>query len=105
REQVMQRLLVRAADVHARPAPDRLQPLQHFDIGGRIGLGSLADLAGTVGLVGQALCQVRKEITDRLAHAPSHLSEEWPGGATRNETRRRARILDGRRLGDWWHAG
>ena len=35
-EQVMQRPLVGAADIHAGPAAHRLQPLQHLDIGGRI---------------------------------------------------------------------
>ena len=37
-EEVVQPLLVGAADVHARPPADRLQPLQHLDVGGRIGL-------------------------------------------------------------------
>ena len=35
-EEVMEALLVGAADIHARPAPHRLQPLQHLDVGGRI---------------------------------------------------------------------
>ncbi len=40
-KQVMQCFFVRAADVHPRSAPDRLQPLQHLDIGRRIaGLGA-----------------------------------------------------------------
>ena len=32
REQMMQRLLVGAADIHAGPAPHRLQALKHFDV-------------------------------------------------------------------------
>ncbi len=36
REQVVQALLVGAADIHAGPPADRLQPLQHLDVGGRI---------------------------------------------------------------------
>ena len=32
REQVMQRLLIGAADIHAGPAPHRLQALEHFDV-------------------------------------------------------------------------
>ena len=36
-EEVVQGLLVGAADIHAGPAADRLQPLQHLDVGGRIG--------------------------------------------------------------------
>ncbi len=36
-EQVMQRLLVGAADIHAGPAPHRFQPLQHLDVAGGIG--------------------------------------------------------------------
>ena len=40
-EQVMQRLLVGAADVHAGAAADRLKSLQHLDVGGGIaGFGS-----------------------------------------------------------------
>ena len=35
-EEVMQRLLVGAADIHAGPAADRLQPLQHLDVGGGV---------------------------------------------------------------------
>ena len=42
-EQVMQRLLVGAADIHAGPAPDRLQPLQHLDVArGVAGFGAAA---------------------------------------------------------------
>ena len=40
-EEVVHRLLVGAADIHARPAAHRLQPLQHLDVGGgiaRVGL-------------------------------------------------------------------
>ena len=32
-EEVVQRLLVGAADIHAGPAANRLEPLQHLDIG------------------------------------------------------------------------
>ena len=35
-EQVVQRLLVGAADIHAGPAAHRLQPFQHLDVGGRV---------------------------------------------------------------------
>jgi hypothetical protein len=39
-KQVMQGLLVGAADVHARPASDRLEPFQHLDVlGGIAGFG------------------------------------------------------------------
>ena len=37
--QVMQRALVGAADIHARPAPHGFQPLEHLDRGGVIGFG------------------------------------------------------------------
>ena len=40
REQVMQRLLVGAADIHAGPAAHRLEPLQHLDV-----LGGVAGFA------------------------------------------------------------
>jgi hypothetical protein len=48
-EQVMQSLLIGAADVHARPAAHGLEPLQHLDVGGRVavgGFGAFADGAG-----------------------------------------------------------
>ena len=37
-EEVVHRLLVGAADIHAGPPAHRLEPLQHLDIGGGIGL-------------------------------------------------------------------
>ncbi len=42
RRQVVQRRLVGAADIHARPAADRLQPLQDLDILGGVTLRALA---------------------------------------------------------------
>ena len=46
-EQVMQRLLVGAADIHAGPAAHRLQAFQHLDVGGGIaGLGAGAARRG-----------------------------------------------------------
>jgi hypothetical protein len=44
-EQVMQRLLVGAADIHARPAAHRLEALQHFDM-----LGGIAGIAARGGV-------------------------------------------------------
>ncbi len=35
-DQMVQRPLVGAADEHPRPPPDRLEPLQHLDVGGGI---------------------------------------------------------------------
>ncbi len=41
-EQMMQRLFVGAADIHAGPAPDRLEALEHLDIGrGVAGFGAV----------------------------------------------------------------
>ena len=40
-EQVMQRALVRAADVHAGPAPHGLEAFQHLDVGGCVAVGGL----------------------------------------------------------------
>ena len=37
-EEMMQRLLVGAADIHARAPADRLQPLEHLDVGWRCSL-------------------------------------------------------------------
>ncbi len=47
-EQVMQRALVGAADIHARTPAHRLEPLQHLDRGGVI--VGLAGRAGVLGL-------------------------------------------------------
>ena len=42
-KQVVQRLLVGAADIHARPPAHRLEPFQHFDVlGGVAGFGGAA---------------------------------------------------------------
>ena len=67
-EEVVQRLLVGAADIHAGPAAHRLQPLQHLDRGGVV--------AG-----------LRQRSEERLRR---------PGGALRR--RRRSRGLAGARL-------
>ena len=40
-EQMVQRLLVGAADVHAGASPDGLQALQHLDVGGGVGVRSI----------------------------------------------------------------
>ena len=45
-EEVMQRLLVGAANIHARPPPHGLEPLQHLDVLGRIGPVALRRLRG-----------------------------------------------------------
>ena len=45
-EEVVHRLLVGAADVHAGAAADGLQALQHLDVGGGIVVGSVRRLAG-----------------------------------------------------------
>ena len=44
-EQVMQRLLVGAAHVHAGPAPHRLEAFEHLDVGGGIAVGGFGWLA------------------------------------------------------------
>jgi hypothetical protein len=40
-EKMVQRLLVGAANIHARPPAHRLQPLQHLDIGGAVAVAGL----------------------------------------------------------------
>ena len=45
-EEVVQRVLVGAADIHARAAAHRLQPLQHLDVRGAIGFAAIADGGG-----------------------------------------------------------
>ena len=57
-EEVMQRLLVGAADIHAGPAAHRFEAFEHLDVGGRIirlgtgpARGSLAVLARALRLI------------------------------------------------------
>jgi len=46
-EQVMEAVGVGAADIHARPTPHRLEPLEHFDRGGVVfGFAAAAARAG-----------------------------------------------------------
>ena len=48
-EQVMQRLFVGAADIHAGAAADRLEPFEHLDVGrGIAGLGTARRAAATL---------------------------------------------------------
>ena len=49
-EEVMHRLLVGAADIHAGAPAHRLEPLQHLDVGGGIGLAVRATRRGACGL-------------------------------------------------------
>ncbi len=51
-EQVVQRVGVGAADIHARPPPHRLEPFEHLDIRGRIAAGWLLSRTGFGGLAG-----------------------------------------------------
>ena len=48
-EEVMQGLLVGAADVHARTAAHGLEPLQHLDVGGCIAVGEFGGFADGAG--------------------------------------------------------
>ena len=57
-EEVMHRLLVGAADIHAGTPSHRLEPFQHLDVGSRIGLVALAAPASArLGLRGLGLPQ------------------------------------------------
>ncbi len=51
RGQVVERVLVRAADIHAGTAPHRLQPLEDLDVLGRIGRFVPPDLGGAEQIV------------------------------------------------------
>ena len=48
-EQVVQRLLVGAADIHARTPAHRLQPLQHLDMAGVIAFAAVLGLGAALG--------------------------------------------------------
>ena len=57
-EQMMQRLFVGAADIHAGPAADRLKPLEHLDVGrgvagfGAAGAGGNLQRSSALGFIG-----------------------------------------------------
>ena len=80
-EQVMQRLLVGAADIHAGPAAHRLQPLQHLDVARRV-----AGLAGGAGLAARGLggraARRREASANRSRRRPSFW-RSWPFVALR----------------------
>ena len=71
-EQMVQRLLVGAADIHARAPAHRLEPFEHLDVArGVAGLGPARALAGARGLAGEAarrrLGQIREQVLVRFA--------------------------------------
>ena len=67
-EQVMERLLVGAADIHAGPPAHRLEPLQHLDMArGIAGLGAARGLGGARRLAAQAARRGFGQVEQRLA--------------------------------------
>jgi hypothetical protein len=60
-EQMVQRLLVGAADIHAGPAAHRLQSLQHLDVAGRI-----AGLGGFHGARGRGAGAARRGLAEQV---------------------------------------
>ena len=64
-EDVMHRLFVGAADIHAGPTPHRLKPLQHLDVAGGIGaLGARGTCgAGRLAACGRATCRRVEQVT------------------------------------------
>ena len=63
------RRFVRAADIHARTPPHRLQPLQNLDRGGRIaGLARRSASAGRRRLAGRLLARGRAEQVAVMSH-------------------------------------
>ena len=58
-EEMMQRLLVGAADIHARTPAHRLQSFQHLDMAGVIALAAVLDLRGAL----------RRRLQDRIERA------------------------------------
>ena len=91
-EQVMQRLLVGAADIHAGAAAHRLEPLQHLDMfGGVAGLRAApARRLGAARGLGRAACgglaggrfrrPRRRSRTSRAVSTVSSWSRIWPCG-------------------------
>ena len=75
--EVLHRGLVGAADIHAGPAPHRLQPLQNLDVLGRVVVGSADPAAAPPG--------ARYRRTDRsccVRLAPPHASGAGESGAS-----------------------
>jgi hypothetical protein len=67
-EQVMERLLVGAADIHAGPPAHRLEPFQHLDMArGIAGLGAARGLGGARRLAGQTARRGFGQVKQRLA--------------------------------------
>ena len=66
-EQVMQRLLVGAADVHAGPPPHRLEPFQHLDVLGGVAGFARARGVRPRGLAGRAAAGGLVEIGEQIA--------------------------------------
>ena len=48
-EEMVHRLVVGAADIHARPPAHRLQPFQHLDVGGAVALAAVLGRGGALG--------------------------------------------------------
>ena len=61
-EQVVQRLLVGAADIHAGAAAHGLQALQHLDVGCRVGVRGVDGFARTCTSFGHVWGRVSKKI-------------------------------------------
>ena len=67
-EEMMHRLLVGAADIHAGAPAHGLQPLQHLDVGGGIGVlaaarpGARGRLAGLDGLLLQLVLEFGEQV-------------------------------------------
>ena len=69
-EQMMQRLFVGAADIHAGPAADRLQPFEHLDVGGGVaGFGAAGAGGRLAGGAGPSASGAPNRSLDALALA------------------------------------
>ena len=75
-EEVVQRLLVGAADVHAGAAADGLEPLQHLDVGGGIVVGGIRRSCGRAGglSVNSASSLANRSREDAIAYGSDHFS-------------------------------
>ena len=73
-DQMVQRALVGAADIHAGPAADRLQPLEDLDV-----------------LGGIALAKPVREASNRSVFLPSCFADKSGQGAIRDVCRTRQR--------------
>jgi hypothetical protein len=79
-KQVMQRLFVGAADVHARTAAHRLEALEHLDVlGVVVAVAAARGLGGARGLAGEAARRGLRQVREQVAAFAGFLGRRFGG--------------------------